>query len=163
MIEAESQLRLCCRDELLLFLAPGRRLFSCAKTQQQRLVRQRNGRAPIQAERSEVRHGGDSTRSLFCRDAPAPGQIDQFVVIIRQLRKRSFIGPADDGNHDSILCFDRDANIDRLRPNRTIPDQARRRVRLFREGKGEGAQNVQRRAGFRIAFGAVFQNRVEAN
>ena len=70
---------------------------------------------------------------------------------------------ANDRDHDPVLRFHRDANIDRVGAQRAVADQARGRGRGFRERQGERAQDIQRRARFRIALFAVFQDGIETN
>src|SRR3954466_8581722 len=54
MIETQCQLGLSDGNELLRLFIPYRCFFARAKSEQQRLVRQRNRRAPIQAESAKV-------------------------------------------------------------------------------------------------------------
>src|SRR5256885_14657813 len=80
MIEAQCQLCLGRRNELLLLVAPGWRLFSGPQSDQQRLIGQRNRRSPIKTERAEIGNRCDSAGSLLSGNSPPPRQVDQVVV-----------------------------------------------------------------------------------
>src|ERR1700680_1275485 len=54
MIETQCDLRLGLRNEFVFFFAPRRNFFPNAETEQKRLVRQRNRRAPFDTESSEI-------------------------------------------------------------------------------------------------------------
>ena len=156
MIEAERQLGLRHRDELLFLIAPARRLFARAEAEQESLIGQRNRRAPVEAERAEIRNRSDAACGHLACHAAFARQLDELRVTAREIGERRLVGVADDRNHDPFARFDRDADIDRLaNESRVRQSTARRRAGCLRERQSERAQCIQRRARFWIAALAV--------
>src|SRR5438309_7328341 len=81
MVETQSEFGLCGRNELVLLITPGRRLFSGPEANQQGLIRQRNRRSPIETECSEVRYRSNPAGCLFGSYPPAPVKIDQLAIL----------------------------------------------------------------------------------
>src|SRR5947209_12900334 len=112
MVETQSEFGLCGRNELVLLITPGRRLFSGPEANQQGLIRQRNRRSPIETECSEVRYRSNPAGCLFGSYPPAPGKIDKLAILSGEIAQRSFVGPANNRNHDAVLRFDCHSDVD---------------------------------------------------
>ena len=80
MIEAQGQFGLGDWNELLFRIIPMGRLFSCAQTEQQRLIRQGDGRAPVESERAEIRDRSDAPAGQFGTESPFASQFNQFGI-----------------------------------------------------------------------------------
>src|SRR5690349_9366208 len=162
MIEAQGDFRLRFRDELMVRFVPRWNFFSRAEAKQQRLIGQRNRRAPFYSECSEIRNRSDAAGLHIGGNAPLSRQLDQFFILRLEIGQRSFVRAADYWYHDSILRFHRDADVDRSGLNKAVADKYGTGAWIFCESKRQRAHGVKARSGFRIARSTILQNWVES-
>src|SRR4029077_1213622 len=122
MIKAQRDLRLSPWNKFFFLFIPRRYFFSGSETKQQCLIRQWDGSAPFHSERPEVRNGREAASLHIGRDTPLTREIDEFLVFRRKVGKRSFVCRPNDRYHDSVLGFNRDADVDGVGLHNAVAD-----------------------------------------
>lgn len=124
VVEAEGEFGFGDRDELLYFLAPMGDFAAGTEAENEVLLGQRNGRGPDDAEGAEVGDGGDAGTIDVVGKAAGAGLLDEFVVGGHQFDERSLFDFAQRGDHDAVIDFDSEADVDGERMHDAIADKA---------------------------------------
>ena len=95
--------------------------------------------------------------------AALAGEFDEFVVAHGHLRERRAVGVAEHGHEHAIFGLDGKAHVDGARMHDFVADEPPGGRAIFAERDGEGAQGVERGAGFRVAGLAMREHGVEAD
>jgi hypothetical protein len=84
--------------------------------------------------------------------AAGAGLLDELVVGGHQFDERGLFDLTQRGDHDAVIDFDGEADIDGTRMHDAAADEATGDGGVFRQGQGEGADDVKRGAGLGIGF-----------
>ena len=138
-----------------------RHFAASAKTQHEVLLRQRNGRGPDDAKGAEVGHSGDTGTLHIVRQTARTGLLHELVVSGHQFDQRGLFHLTQCGHHDAVIDFHGEADVDGQRMHDAISYQTSGKGGVFSERQGEGANDVERRAGFGIGLFAMRQHGIQ--